>query len=146
MYPGRRSMISPGDTPGVTLTKIRMFIRDYEELERNIGPDQAEMLRRRGVLILEALTPAEVALLNNLAFGHDYRRISEIKKYKFPTVKGYFSKVFKKIGAHSRTEAMYFWQSEIFRAGMQDLGILVTPPRVESKTLTCTGKNQEVAG
>jgi DNA-binding NarL/FixJ family response regulator len=86
-------VLSPSVTPAV-----------FEALRRAPGPvnDEAE----EG---LGALTAREREVLNLLARGHSNREIAEELVITNKTVKNHLSRIYEKIGAHSRAEAIALW-------------------------------------
>jgi DNA-binding NarL/FixJ family response regulator len=86
-------VLSPAVTPAV-----------FDALRRAPGPANDE--REEG---LGSLTAREREVLNLLARGHSNREIAEELVITNKTVKNHLSRIYEKIGVHSRAEAIALW-------------------------------------
>jgi DNA-binding NarL/FixJ family response regulator len=86
-------VLSPAVTPAV-----------FDVLRRAPGPSNDE-----DELGLGSLTAREREVLNLLARGHSNREIAEELVITNKTVKNHLSRIYEKIGVHSRAEAIALW-------------------------------------
>jgi PAS domain S-box-containing protein len=91
--------------------RLERAATEFVLAQRQMGHDGVATSSARWAAVSETLTPREIAILNRLAMGQSTNSIANELSISPATVRNHIKNVLRKLGAHTRLEAIRYAES-----------------------------------